>query len=143
MAGKKWYYGFMDRNKNLSLWEPQATLLARAKGFNKENVAEIFDILKKLVDDNKIDATSIYNIDETGFSTVQNKCQKVLAQKGKRGVGSISSGERGVNIVGNVRKWIHKLRVVCEVAPTLYKLSPVRRKKFFNSLTDIPHIPRI
>lgn len=97
IAGKKWYYGFMDRHKNLSFREPQATSLARAKGFCKENVNGFFEILKNTVDENKIDATNIYNVDETGVSTVQNKFQKVVAEKGKRSVGSIASGERGVN----------------------------------------------
>lgn len=97
IAGKKWYYSFMKRHKDISLREPQATSLARAQGFSKENVNEFFEILKSTVDENKIDATRIFNIDETGVSTVQNKCQKVIAEKGKRAVGSISSGERGVN----------------------------------------------
>ncbi|XP_039294504.1 jerky protein-like [Nilaparvata lugens] len=97
IAGKKWYYNFMKRHKDISLREPQATSLARAQGFSKENVNEFFVLLRKTVEENKIDATSIFNIDETGVSTVQNKCQKVIAEKGKRAVGSISSGERGVN----------------------------------------------
>ncbi|XP_045462177.1 uncharacterized protein LOC123672207 [Harmonia axyridis] len=97
IAGKKWYYSFMNRHKDISLREPQATSLARAQGFSRENVKEFLEILKKAIDENKMDATTIYNIDETGVSTVQNKCQKVIAEKGKRAVGSISSGERGVN----------------------------------------------
>jgi hypothetical protein len=50
----------------------------------------------------------IYNVDETGISTVQ-KPNKVIAKKGKKQVGSITSQERGtlvtmclaVNAVGN------------------------------------------
>lgn len=50
----------------------------------------------------------IYNVDETGVTTVQNPKQ-VVAEKGKRQVGSITSGERGelvtvvcaINAAGN------------------------------------------
>lgn len=97
LAGKKWFYAFKARHPQISLREPQATSMQRVKGFNKQNVYEFFDILGKLVDDNQIDATRIYNVDETGLSTVQNKCQKVLGRKGKKQIGSVSSGERGVN----------------------------------------------
>jgi hypothetical protein len=56
-----------------------------------------FDILEKIVDDNNLTATKIFNVDESGFSTVQKKNQKILARKGKSQVGVIASGERGVN----------------------------------------------
>lgn len=47
----------------------------------------------------KIGATRIYNVDEIGLSRVPNKCQKVLSEKGKRSVGSLSTGEKGVNTI--------------------------------------------
>lgn len=97
MAGKKWFYSFKARHPELTYREPQATSLARVKGFNKENVYEFFDILQKIVEENAIDATRIFNVDESGVSTVQTKCKKVLAQRGKKQVGAVSSGERGVN----------------------------------------------
>jgi len=39
----------------------------------------------------------VYNVDETGISTVQKSVQKILGKKGKRQVGKVKSGERGVN----------------------------------------------
>lgn len=97
MAGKKWYYAFMKRHPELSLRQPECVSIARCKGFNRKNVYEFFDILEKIVDENKFDALTIYNVDESGFSTVQKKAPKVLALRGKHQVGTISSGERGVN----------------------------------------------
>lgn len=97
MAGKKWFYAFKARHKDIALRTPESTSMARAKGFNKKNVLEFFDILESVIDEHKLDATRVFNVDETGFSTVQKRCQKVLAMKGKRQVGAIASGERGVN----------------------------------------------
>ncbi|XP_026819139.1 uncharacterized protein LOC113557788 [Rhopalosiphum maidis] len=97
IAGKKWFYLFMKRNPNIVLRQPEATSMARAKGFNKENVMSFFDLLEKIVDQNKLTANRVFNVDESGFTTVQKKPQKVISQKGKRYVGSITSGERGIN----------------------------------------------
>ncbi|KAJ3661747.1 hypothetical protein Zmor_006133 [Zophobas morio] len=71
--------------------------MARAKGFNRKNVTDFFNIYERIVDENQFDAARIYNLDESGFSTIQKKPQKILARKGKKQVGVISSGERGVN----------------------------------------------
>lgn len=97
MAGKKWFYAFKARNPQISLRYPESTSLARARGFNKENVQHFFDILLQIIDENKLDATRIFNVDESGYSTVQKKNQKILAKKGKKQVGAVSSAERGTN----------------------------------------------
>lgn len=97
MAGKAWYYSFMKRHDFLSLRQPEKISMARASGFNKQNVYEFFNILEKCVDENGFTALTIFNVDESGFSTVQKKNQKIIAKRGKHQVGGISSGERGVN----------------------------------------------
>lgn len=99
MAGDKWYYSFITRHPEISLRQPEATSMARAKGFSKDQVKKFFDVLTVIVDENKLDGTVIFNMDETALSTVQ-KPQKVLAKRGKHQVGAITSGERGTNTTG-------------------------------------------
>jgi hypothetical protein len=71
--------------------------VARAAGFNKEQANEFFNLAEKIVDGNNLDAPRIYNVVETGLTTVQNKSRKVISRNGKSQVGSISSGETGMN----------------------------------------------
>lgn len=56
-----------------------------------------FDILEEIIRTNGINATTIFNVDESGFSTVQKKCSKILGEKGKKRIGLVVSGERGTN----------------------------------------------
>ena len=95
MAGEDWMYGFLNRHQNLSLRTPEATSVARAQGFNKKAVTDFFEIWKKVLEDKKFQAHSIFNYDETGCTTVAD-VPKVLAPKGLKQVGQITASERGV-----------------------------------------------
>ena len=97
MAGKTWYRKFMLRHPEISLRQPEATSVARASGFNNEAVGRYFTLLEKIIDEHKLTAMRIYNMDESGISVVQKSCQKVIGLKGKHQIGSISSAERGIN----------------------------------------------
>lgn len=95
MAGYDWYYGFMKRHRNLSLRTPEQTSLNRVKSFCAENVIPFFNQLNELLTEKNYRPGAIWNMDETGFSTVPSKAGKVLSLKGVKRVGSMTSGERG------------------------------------------------
>ena len=47
-----------------------------------------------MLDQHKFEGRQIYNLDETGVTTVQNP-QKIVTARGAKNVGSVTSGERG------------------------------------------------
>ncbi|CAH1968348.1 unnamed protein product [Acanthoscelides obtectus] len=98
MAGKHWLRGFLSRHPDLSLRRPTSTSIARAMGFNKPQCERFYKNLAELMDKYKFPPTSIYNMDETGLSTVPNNPPRVISKKGKRAVNKISSAERGTNV---------------------------------------------
>ena len=95
-AGKGWYYRFLKRFPDISLRQPEATSLSRASGFNRDVVSRYFDLLEDIIRKHNLTANRIFNVDESGITTVQKKCQKVLGQRGKKQLGTVSSAERGV-----------------------------------------------
>lgn len=100
MAGDYWLRLFRKRYKNeLSLRKPEATSLARSSAFNKHTVSSTFDNLKKVLSQypSDIKATDIWNLDETGLSTVHIP-PKILAPLGAKQVGSMTSAERGTTV---------------------------------------------
>lgn len=112
MAGEDWLASFIKKFK-FSIRKPEATSIARAMGFNKPSVDKFFFILKDMREKHKFPASSIYNADESGLSTVPNKLPKVISPTGTKRVSKIVSAERGRNVT-----------IICCINATGYYLPP-------------------
>lgn len=108
MAGRDWSRNFMSRNAELSLRRPEPTSLARSTAFNRHTVDTFFEKLRTTIQKNQFTPEKIWNVDETGVTTV-HKPSKIIGQKGVKQVSKVTSGERGqlvtvcsgVNACGN------------------------------------------
>lgn len=97
-AGRKWYYLFIKRHPELTLRTPEQTSMNRVKAFGKPNVDKFYTNLTRLFNEFYFDATCIYNMDESGFSTLPSKLGNVIALKGARRVGKVEGAERGTMV---------------------------------------------
>lgn len=95
MAGRIWLDNFLKRNPDLSLRKPEPTSAARAAGFNQVVVNKFFDLLTDLVAKYKLTPERIFNVDETGMTTVPKSMPRIVGTKGKKQVGLLTSAERG------------------------------------------------
>lgn len=94
-AGKKWLRNFFKRHPNLSLRKPQGISKNRIKGFTPENINLFFDLLEPALEKINFNPLRVYNVDETGITTVQSKIARVITLKGKKQVGAVTAAERG------------------------------------------------
>lgn len=84
----------MKRHPSISLRTPEATSLNRINAFNEADVKIFCDNLKAIQNKYRMQPDKIFNVDETGISTVQ-KNSKTLATKGEKQVDKATSAERG------------------------------------------------
>ena len=78
MAGKDWLCGFLKLNPTVSL-RKQPTSLNRISGMNRYEVEMFYRNLQHLYYKHSFGPNQIFNVDETGFSTVPpnpNKCKE-------------------------------------------------------------------
>lgn len=59
--------------KHLSIRKPEATSKFRAAGFNKIVINNFYDLLQSLIDQYQFIPDRIYNVDETGVTTVPKR----------------------------------------------------------------------
>lgn len=93
-----WLRGLRRRHPSLSLKKPEATSLSRATSFNKKTLLYFLQNLKEVMLRYQFLQHRIFNLDETGISTVHVP-PKIVCEKESKQVGSMTSGERGVNVI--------------------------------------------
>ncbi|XP_047135519.2 uncharacterized protein LOC105844307 [Hydra vulgaris] len=94
-AGVDWFRAFLSRHPELVIRKPEATSIGRMSAFNKYNVNLFYNYLQSLLIKYKFSPNDIWNVDETGVTTVQVP-EHVLAKRGERQVASVTSAERGI-----------------------------------------------
>ena len=92
-AGIDWMKCFLKRHHDIALRTPEATSIQRLTNFNQYNVNIFFDNLQQCLE-RGFAPDCIWNVDETGVTTVQ-KPKRVLAETGVKQVSSVVSQERG------------------------------------------------
>lgn len=90
--------GFLKRHTQLSIRKPEPTSAARTMGFNKVAVGKFYQLLGEILDQHTFTPDKIFNCDETGISVVSKTKSKIIAMKGRKQVGALSSAERGENV---------------------------------------------
>ena len=85
---------FLKRHPELSLCQPKATFLSRAIGFNQVQVGKFYDNLKQLKTEKNIPVDRIYNVDESGISTVTKATNQIVATKRMKQVQKLTSSEK-------------------------------------------------
>ncbi|KAK9730991.1 Tc5 transposase DNA-binding domain [Popillia japonica] len=104
-AGKAWLYAFLSRHSRLRLRTPEAKSIGRAIDFNRPAVEKFFTLLTEVCEKYKFPPDCIWNVDETGITTVPTRQSKVIGLRRKRQVGALVSAERGTLFQGD---WVTK-----------------------------------
>ncbi|KAJ8939093.1 hypothetical protein NQ318_003206 [Aromia moschata] len=122
----KLYYGLSplqmiqtEAQPMMSIRKPEATSLNRVTAFNKDEVQMFYQNLETLMEKYNLLRPKIFNVDETGISTVQDP-GTIVAEKGQRRVGSVTSYERGKNIT-----------VICAVSSSGTYIPPIKECDLF------------
>jgi len=77
---------------------PEPTSLSRAVAFNVANKDRFFAIYKNELETEQFTAARTWRVDETGITSVHVP-KKIMAKRGVKQVGKITSGEKGVTTV--------------------------------------------
>ena len=87
-AGKDWCHDLMaSHSDEIYMRTPEPTSAARTRAFNEGAGNTFFDLLETVQDTKRFTPDRVYNVDETGITTVPNRLSKIIASRGKKHVG--------------------------------------------------------
>ncbi|GBP26479.1 hypothetical protein EVAR_85981_1 [Eumeta japonica] len=95
MADTDWFSDFVKRNPELSIRCAQATSHQLATSFNRTNVDAFLNNYEKVMEKDHFEPQNIYNMDETGITTVQ-KPDRILTRNGAHQVRALTSRDAQV-----------------------------------------------
>ena len=94
-AGPDWVQGFLRRHPKVAIRKPENYSMARVEAVNKANLQTFYDNVSQMMKTKgPYPPHRIFNVDETGLAPVVAS-PRVLAAKGRRRVGQVSTAERG------------------------------------------------
>jgi hypothetical protein len=96
-ASRMWIESFCKRH-NLTLRTPEKCSIARAMGFNRVQVDRFYKNLETCLKEKHFPPHRIFNVDESGISTVPNKDVKTISPRGKKNVSRVVSADRGITV---------------------------------------------
>ncbi|KAJ8891424.1 hypothetical protein PR048_003952 [Dryococelus australis] len=120
-------FEFLRWNSSLSLRKPKGTSIGRIKGFNREESSKFVNNIEEAMSKYKFFPSRVYNMDETGMGTGK-ELDNIIATKGQKRIGPITSWERGENITV-----IRSLNAAGSFVPSLFvflrkRMSPTLEK---------------
>jgi hypothetical protein len=93
---KWWVRNFLwiHEKRNLNVKRQEAMSLGRLVYFSKERVTDFFGVLVKVGDENKFDATRMFNVEQSTYINRAKETCKLIAQRNKHQLGPITNSEK-------------------------------------------------
>lgn len=117
----------IDWMNKMSLRKPENTSAARSYGFNKTVVTKFQDLLASVMQNHKFTSNRVYDLDETGITTVLNM-PKILLPRAQKRVGQFVSVERDELVI-----FVGIISAIGMALPPVYVFPRVKFKDSFFS----------
>ena len=93
-----WFIELKKRHPDVTMKKPQKLSVTRAKAMNREKVDKYFDLLKKILEEKKLQPHCIWNCDETNIQ-MEHKPTLVVGRKGGRVPGRVANSKESVTVL--------------------------------------------